>query len=66
MLSILLLKGVSDLVSTCVVLQKQESDAVLDSSHSLTSGGHCHVNLEILELLSSVMNMMILKYCQKG
>lgn len=61
MLILLSLGGVFDVVSI-LVLQKQESDTMLDSSHSL--GEHFPVILEILELLCSVMKLMILKYCQ--
>lgn len=60
---ILLLGEVSDLVSI-LVLQKQESDTMLDSRYSFSLGECCPVNLEILELLCSVMKIMILKYCQ--
>lgn len=54
----------SDQASISLVLQEQESDTMLDSSRSLNSGEHCPVNLEILELLSSVVKIMTLKYCQ--
>lgn len=54
----------SDLVSICLVLQKQESDTMLDFSHNVTSEEHCFVNLEILVLLSSVTKMIVLKSCQ--
>lgn len=64
MLSIVSLKAMSDWVSVCLALQKQELDTMLDTTHSLASGEYCPVNLEFLELLSSVMTMTILKYCQ--
>lgn len=54
--------GVSDWVAI-LVLQNQELDTMLDSSQSF-QGEYCPVNLEILEMLCSVMTMMILKYCQ--
>lgn len=63
MLNIVSLKGMSDWVSVWLALQKQESDTMLDTTHSLTLGEYCPMNLEILELLSSVMKMTILKYC---